>query len=90
MGHLAVAAVRTIGHVGQDVAHGLAVWDHALCGPIIPLSTLVRVQQQHELLLDQLAFLLFIHCIHCGRGRVSCAITSSIIICSGSRSCNSC
>jgi len=44
--------------VRQDVAHRAAVGH--LAARTLPLRALVRVQQEHELLLDELALLLLV------------------------------
>lgn len=59
----AVEALGAPGHVHQDVVHRAAV-GHAAVGHFaarnLPLRALVRVQQEHELLLDELALLLLV------------------------------
>ena len=57
---LAGLAGLAVGHVVEDVLHGAAVGQiaraHLAVGLFSPLA-LVRVQQEHQLLLDQLALL---------------------------------
>ncbi len=62
VGLAAIPSLVALGHVGEHVAHGAAVRHIALS--VRALRALVRVQQEHELLLDQLPLLLLVHCAY--------------------------
>ena len=60
VGLAAIAALATLSHVSEYIAHCATV-GHFTFGSL-PVGTFVGVQQQNKLLLDEFSFFLFIDC----------------------------